>query len=146
MRLPANEMINELTTSVSNASKFTYNTTEINEINKIYALVVLPKILMLNPDLKIHMVVDFAAGNLLNDYISEIFNALGSLNVQIDKNITEDTDIYLTDTFSPNLGVHQIIWENIPTETEWRTFYNFIFNLRKKKITDSQIDLNPFKG
>jgi hypothetical protein len=71
---------------------------------------------------------------------------LGSLNVQIDKNITEDTDIYLTDTFSPNLGVHQIIWENIPTETEWRTFYNFIFNLRKKKITDSQIDLNPFKG
>lgn len=116
------------------------NPNTINEIKKIYSLVILPKALKKYADLKIYVVVDFSAGNLLNEYITDSLKAMGNLNIQIDNTINVNTDIYLTDTLNPSLSTHQIVWQTIPMEYEWFKLYNFIFNLRKQKLINSHIN------
>lgn len=135
-----NVIINDLVLFITDILALDNNTTAINEIKKIYSLVILPKALKKYADLKIYVVVDFSAGNLLNEYITDTLNAMGNLNIHIDNVVNNNTDIYLTDTLNPSLSIHQIVWQNIPMEDEWFKLYNFIFNLRKQKLINSRID------
>ncbi|GED35961.1 hypothetical protein [Weissella hellenica] len=141
----ADNLISEFTDMVAHTSASPFNTVEISEINKIYGLVVLPKLLMRHTDLQVHIVIDFTSGRILNDYISDIFNTLGDLHITIDKNVTDNTEIYLTDTLNSTLSIHQIVWKSKPSENEWRAFYNLIFSLRQNKIMNSNANINPLQ-
>lgn len=145
MNPQADSLIHEFTDMVTHTTTSPFNAIEISEINKIYSLVVLPKLLMRHTDLQVHIVIDFTSGRILNDYISDIFNTLGDLHITIDKNVTNNTEIYLTDTLNPELSIHQIVWKSKPSENQWRAFYNLIFSIRQNKIMNSSEHTSPFK-
>lgn len=145
MNPQADSLIHEFTNMVTHTTTSPFNAIEISEINKIYSLVVLPKLLMRHTDLQVHIVIDFTSGRILNDYISDIFNTLGDLHITIDKNVTNNTEIYLTDTLNPELSIHQIVWKSKPSENQWRAFYNLIFSIRQNKIMNSSEHTSPFK-
>lgn len=145
MNPQADSLIHEFTDMVTHTTTSPFNAIEISEINKIYSLVVLPKLLMRHTDLQVHIVIDFTSGRILNDYISDIFNTLGDLHITIDKNVTNNTEIYLTDTLNPGLSIHQIVWKSKPSENQWRAFYNLIFSIRQNKIMNSSEHTSPFK-
>ncbi|QEA57171.1 hypothetical protein FGL75_04495 [Weissella hellenica] len=145
MNPQADSLIHEFTDMVTHTTTSPFNAIEISEINKIYSLVVLPKLVMRHTDLQVHIVIDFTSGRILNDYISDIFNTLGDLHITIDKNVTNNTEIYLTDTLNPELSIHQIVWKSKPSENQWRAFYNLIFSIRQNKIMNSSEHTSPFK-
>ncbi len=145
MNPQADSLIHEFIDMVTHTTTSPFNAIEISEINKIYSLVVLPKLVMRHTDLQVHIVIDFTSGRILNDYISDIFNTLGDLHITIDKNVTNNTEIYLTDTLNPELSIHQIVWKSKPSENQWRAFYNLIFSIRQNKIMNSSEHTSPFK-
>lgn len=132
--------VTEFTNLLQHSQSSDYNMAELNQINKNYYLILLPKLIDHKLNLPFHIVVDFSEGSLLNDYIKGGLNNISGLNIKIDQRITNLTDIYLTDTFNPTFSKHQIIWDALPKQEDWRQLRSFILNLQKHRFSKLDLD------
>lgn len=133
-------LVNEFTGLLQHSQSSDYTMTELNQINKDYYLILLPKLIDHKLNLPFHIVVDFSEGCLLNDYIRGGLNDISGLNIKIDQRVTNLTDVYLTDTFNPSFSKHQIIWDTLPKQEDWQQLRSFILNLQKNRFSKLDLD------
>ena len=128
---PTDNVINELTSLLCTTSPIKYSTSEIIQIKKTYFLIISPKISVYLLNSPIHIVVDFSDGDIFNDYVKNCLHSLDDLNIQVDQHINALSDIYLTDIYNNAFKKHRIIWQGIPTATDFDSLRNFIIDLQK---------------
>ncbi|MEX1447693.1 helix-turn-helix domain-containing protein [Enterococcus sp. C76] len=93
-----------------------------------YKYTYLTKTLYLASDLRqpVYVYVDFSLGELYTQYISEEVKNMKDLNIHIQKDMSTETDIYLSDCISYNSGVKTVIWKKNPTAEDWRKLRKII--------------------
>lgn len=82
---------------------------------------------------QVHIAVDFSQGPEYTDYIKEKLNELLFLNIQIDKFVNSQTDIYLSNHFDPTFKNKQIIWEHPPLTEDFIHLRSLIVRVKNDK-------------
>ena len=82
---------------------------------------------------QVHIAVDFSQGSEYNDYIKEKLNELMFLNIRIDKFVTPQTDIYLSNHFDSTFKNKQVIWENPPLTEDFIHLRSLIIRVKHDK-------------
>lgn len=100
-----------------------------------YKYIYLTKSLYLPSDLQqpVYVYIDFSLGELYTQYISEEVKNMKDLNIHIQKNMSTETDVYLTDCISYKSGVKTIIWKANPTTEDWRKLRKLIILIYNHK-------------
>lgn len=68
----------------------------------------------------VRICVDFSKGEAYTNYIVNNLAFFWNLNIEIQKKLTNQTDIYLSDHYYNKALCKQVIWKNAPTTQEWR--------------------------
>ena len=80
---------------------------------------------------KVYICVDFSQGDLYTDYIISTLQAFNNAHIVIEENVSEHTDIYLSDFYSRFITQTQIIWQDPPTPTDWAQLADTIVATKK---------------
>lgn len=81
---------------------------------------------------KVHICVDFSKGEIYTDYIVNNLEFFGNLNIEVQRKLTNDTDVYLSDYYYNKALCEQVIWKNTPTDEDWRYLGKVIAEIRKQ--------------
>lgn len=80
---------------------------------------------------KVYVCVDFSQGDLYTDYIVSTLQAFNNAHIVIEENISDHTNIYLSDFYSSFITQPQIIWQDPPTPTDWGQLADTIIACKK---------------
>lgn len=83
---------------------------------------------------KIHICVDFSKGEIYTNYIVNNLEFFGNLNIEVQRKLTNDTDVYLSDYYYGKALCKQVIWKNTPTDEDWRNLGKVVAEIRKQLI------------
>lgn len=81
---------------------------------------------------RIYICVDFSKGEMYTNYIINNLEFFGNLNIEIQRKLTNNTDIYLSDFFYRKALCKQVIWKNVPTDEEWRFLGEVVAEIRRE--------------
>ncbi|MBP2098478.1 helix-turn-helix domain-containing protein [Enterococcus rivorum] len=81
---------------------------------------------------KIYICVDFSKGEMYTNYIVNNLEFFGNLNIEVQRKLTNNTDIYLSDYFYSKALCRQVIWKNIPNGNDWRFLGEIVADVRKE--------------
>lgn len=77
--------------------------------------------------------IDFSHGQNYNYFIQTNLVGLPYFKFKINYQLSEATDIYLSDITIPNLSCDYLIWNNPPSATDWEIFGNLVMHVQNKK-------------
>ncbi|MGR3741941.1 helix-turn-helix domain-containing protein [Companilactobacillus sp. DQM5] len=81
---------------------------------------------------KVYVYVDFSRGDLYTKYISKNIESYRELNVVIQEELNQYTDILVSDVQIDNVKCKKIIWKNPPSATDWKEFADAVLDLKKE--------------
>lgn len=93
---------------------------------------------------QVHICVDFSEGALYTDYVIQSLNSFSHAHLVIDKVISPETDIFISDLHSPKVKQPQIIWQDPPTAPDWAELADTILVTKRAKLHESYPDTEPF--
>lgn len=82
---------------------------------------------------KVFVCVDFSKGRAYSEFIAQNIQSFRSLNVEIQKKVNNQTQIYISDFMVDKLVCRQIIWKNPPSDEDWMFFGDTVVKVRKEK-------------
>lgn len=83
---------------------------------------------------EIHVCVDFLLGKNYNEMIIKNIKTFEFLNIEIQENLDQRTDLLLTDSLIKNeLSCDYIIWNTPPTTQDWGNLGEVLVKIKKKK-------------
>lgn len=82
---------------------------------------------------KVYICVDFLQGTMYSDYISSSLKYFSNLNIEIEHNVSMNTDIYLSDFLSDKLNCYQVIWKSPPIGLDWQHLGDLIVKVKGEK-------------
>jgi hypothetical protein len=68
---------------------------------------------------RVYVAIDFSQGDLYTQYVINSLDAFHHANIIVGSTVTKDTDIYVSDVYSSNVHLPQLIWEDPPTPEDW---------------------------
>lgn len=83
---------------------------------------------------RIHICVDFSQGKLYTDYILKRLREYNSANLVLTRNLSSQTDIYLSDYYTSSVKQQQVIWRNPPTLEDWTILNDVLVKIKQQKI------------
>lgn len=89
---------------------------------------------MLNPS--IYVCVDFSNGEAYTHYIEKQIMGFKNLNIVLEENVTQRTQLYVSDFAQEVLKIDQIIWKNPPSTDDWGDFGDLIVKIKKELVLD----------
>ena len=81
---------------------------------------------------KVYVCVDFSRGESYSEFISQNILAFQGLNIVIQKKVSNQTQIYVSDFMLDKLNCEQIIWKNPPTDEDWLLFGDSVVKVRNR--------------
>ncbi|WP_424348621.1 helix-turn-helix domain-containing protein [Latilactobacillus sp. 5-91] len=93
---------------------------------------------LLNPP--IHICVDFSSGKAYTHYIEQQILGFKNLNIVLERNITQKTQLFVSDFAQGSLKTAQIIWKNPPNADDWADFGDIIVQFKKDLMLHEKID------
>ncbi|KRK97689.1 hypothetical protein FD04_GL001727 [Secundilactobacillus odoratitofui DSM 19909 = JCM 15043] len=92
---------------------------------------------------QVHICVDFSQGALYTNYVIESLNSFSHAHIVIDRQLREETDIYISDFQSPEIVQPQIIWQDPPTSSDWSHLADVILQTKHNKLHELFPDHKP---
>ncbi|MTV81643.1 hypothetical protein [Secundilactobacillus folii] len=83
---------------------------------------------------QVHICVDFSQGVLYTNYVIGSLDAFNHAHLIIDRHLTPDTDIYISDFHSPKVKQTQVIWQDPPTPVDWSNLADLILDTKRSKL------------
>lgn len=80
------------------------------------------------PENKIHIFIDFAQGSVYNDYIAKALIDLHHDFIEIEPELTDKANLYLSDYPANHLNTDQMIWAMPPSAADWRRLAEYIID------------------
>ncbi|MCO6016795.1 helix-turn-helix domain-containing protein [Carnobacterium divergens] len=81
----------------------------------------------------IYVCVDFSRGRSYNHFIATNIKSFKFLNIVIEKRISDNTNLYLSDFKPTGLTLDFILWKNPPLPSDWEHFGNKIIELKNNE-------------
>lgn len=91
---------------------------------------------ILNPE--IHICVDFSSGQAYTHYIEKQIMGFKNLNIILEKNITQKTQLFVSDFAQDTLRINQIIWKNPPSTDDWGDFGDLMVQIKKELVLNEK--------
>ncbi|MGY3778621.1 helix-turn-helix domain-containing protein [Isobaculum melis] len=82
----------------------------------------------------IHICVDFSSGPIYNHFIGEKIKLFKFFNIRIERYLSKQTDIYLSDILLPNIHCKTLIWNTLPLASDWESLGNQIIRINNEKL------------
>lgn len=82
----------------------------------------------------VNLAMDFSRNPAFSSYITQLVKNLPAINVT--DNVDDRTDIYLTDTFTTQVSVPQIVWSTVPTTNDFTNLKNLMAEIQAKRIAE----------
>lgn len=83
---------------------------------------------------KIYICVDFSEGTLYSEYVVKSLGSFNHAHIIIEPEVTEQTDIYISDFRTNDVSIPQIIWQDPPTPNDWSQLADMILDQKKNKL------------
>lgn len=83
---------------------------------------------------RVFICVDFSEGQLYTNYVIKSLKAFNHAHIVIQKNITDDTDIYISDFHSMEVSAPQVIWLDPPTSQDWSELADLILEIKHRRL------------
>ncbi len=83
---------------------------------------------------KIFICVDFSEGTLYSEYVVKSLGSFNHAHIIIEPDVTDNTDIYISDFRTDDVSVPQIIWQDPPTPNDWSQLADMILDQKKSKL------------
>lgn len=84
---------------------------------------------------RITVCVDFSYGNLYSDYVTTNLVTFNNAHLVVTNNLDDHFDLYLSDFYSQDVHVPEVIWQNPPTPTDWAELGDLVVTLKQNKVT-----------
>ncbi|CAM3224438.1 helix-turn-helix domain-containing protein [Vagococcus fessus] len=81
--------------------------------------------------LPLHICVDFSRSLTYSKHIKNKISAFDALKVIFDDEVTDDTNLYVSDFANYQINTPQIIWKDPPSINDWRLFGDTLIDIRK---------------
>lgn len=81
----------------------------------------------------VYVCVDFSRGKSYNHFISTNIKSFKFLNIVIEKSVSDNTNLYLSDFKPTELTIDFILWKNPPLTSDWEHFGNKIVELKNNE-------------
>lgn len=81
----------------------------------------------------VNIFIDFSRGEMYTDYITKNIQSYRDLNIKIQNQINQKTDIIVSDFKTTEAKYRQIIWKNPPSPSDWRLFADAVLEVKKEK-------------
>lgn len=105
--------------------------------NYLFAIIESVPYQMLNP--VIYICIDFSSGAAYTHYIEKQVMGFKNLNIVVEENITQRTQLYVSDFAQEMLKINQIIWKNPPSTDDWGDFGDLIVKIKKELVLNETI-------
>ncbi|GAX06403.1 hypothetical protein IWT25_01747 [Secundilactobacillus pentosiphilus] len=89
---------------------------------------------------KIYICVDFSLGPLYTDYIIKTLQESHNANFVLTRNLSAQTDIYLSDFLTSSVKQQQVIWHNPPSHDDWETLTDTINQIKYQKVRALRVE------
>ncbi|MTV82563.1 hypothetical protein [Secundilactobacillus folii] len=111
---------------------------ELNELTKTnlyfsYMFALIDSVSQAFNEKPIHICVDFSQGALYTDYVIDSLKTFNSTQLTVDNRLTSQTDIYVSDLYTRQIKLPQVIWANPPTATDWAKIADLILKIRQRR-------------
>lgn len=137
-----NQVVNEMVHSLKQDYKI--ELTDNLRIN-LYFGYMFALINSIPPSLKnvpVHVCVDFSQGDLYTDYVIDSLNTFNHAHIIIDKDLSDTTDIYISDLYSTKIKLPQIVWPNPPQAKDWSKMADVILKVQHEKRAHNAASIN----
>jgi hypothetical protein len=85
----------------------------------------------------VKITVDFSNGPIFTKYIVTQLQQFAPLNIEIMMELTEETDIFLSDQSFAELDCEQMIWESPPLAADWEQLGDMIVRIKNQSVLES---------
>ena len=85
----------------------------------------------------VKITVDFSNGPIFTKYIVAQLQQFAPLNIEIMMELTEETDIFLSDQSFAELDCEQMIWESPPLAADWEQLGDMIVRIKNQSVLES---------
>lgn len=85
----------------------------------------------------VKITVDFSNGPIFTKYIVAQLQQFALLNIEIMMELTEETDIFLSDQSFAELDCEQMIWESPPLAADWEQLGDMIVRIKNQSVLES---------
>ncbi|KAF1297530.1 hypothetical protein BAU15_07390 [Enterococcus sp. JM4C] len=106
---------------------------EMSKLYYDYLFLLVTKIPISKIEHPLYICIDFSHGDNYNQYIRLMLSSLQSMNIKYEKEITRQTDIYISDCLIHQRGYKQLIWKKPPTPDDWRDLGELLVELKGAK-------------
>lgn len=83
---------------------------------------------------QITVCVDFSYGNLYSEYVTSNLVTFNNAHLVVTNNLNDDFDLYLSDFYSNDVTVPEVVWQNPPTPTDWSELADLVITLKQNKV------------
>jgi hypothetical protein len=83
---------------------------------------------------RVFICVDFSEGRLYTNYVVKSLKAFNHAHIVIQKQITDETDIYISDFRSLQVTAPQVIWLDPPTSQDWSELADIILEIKHERL------------
>lgn len=78
--------------------------------------------------------VDFSEGTLYSNYVVKSLTAFNHANIVIQRDLDDQTDIYISDCHASDIKVPQVIWLDPPTPQDWSALSDLILTCKQERL------------
>ncbi len=84
---------------------------------------------------RVFICVDFSEGALYTNYVIRSLQAFDHAHIVIQRQLTDETNIYISDFRSMAVTVPQIIWLDPPTSQDWSELADVILDIKRDQLS-----------
>lgn len=84
---------------------------------------------------RIYVCVDFSEGVLYANYVIRSLEGFNHAHIVVQHQLTEATDIYISDFHAPKVSQPQVIWLDPPTPQDWSDLADLILAQKQARLT-----------
>ncbi|KRK46852.1 hypothetical protein FC96_GL000912 [Secundilactobacillus kimchicus JCM 15530] len=127
-------IIRDFLSAVKNLVSFDLSDHMIVNLYFSYMFCMINSIPTSNTKDRIFVCVDFSEGPLYTNYVIQSLQAFNHAHIVIQRQLTDQTDIYISDFHSMLVTVPQVIWLDPPTAQDWSGLADIILNIKQTRL------------